>query len=1025
MLEFATPEFLLLAFPVWYGFFRWTKLPGSTAWLLAFPAWAVFVSWNLPADTSGLFWKTLDFAQTYGGWLLPIPLWLGLRHWATTATVTHWLRLALVAGLLMALGGPRWNIGGKGLDIIIVADRSRSLPDDAREEIRELIDSLQSHRKPGDRLAVVAFAAEPQLEQPLSETQTRKTFQRNVNPDGSDLQAALYRALSLLDPDRPARIIVLGDGEANGLSPFTAARRAREENVPIDVRIFERQRVGDVAVERVSLPRQIAPHEPFLFTATVYADGGTTAVARLERESVVNGQRVRKPVAEKTQRLHSGRNAIQFGDVLSTGGTHRYFVTVDMENDPQPENNRWEDEIFVETGPRLLLLVKDDNATDGRLAKTLTHDNSGIPTDVRVARQQPLSKLQLDRYRAVVLEDVPADHLGYLKMARLSKYVTDLGGGVMLTGGENSFGSGGYFKSPLDPILPVSMELREEHHKLRVAIAVVLDRSGSMRALVPGGQTKISLANQGAAECVRLLSQHDVVSVIAVDTQADVTQPLTPIEDKTGIIAKVESITSRGGGIYADVALQAARKQLDNAKQRGYQTRHVILFSDARDTELSPRLRGVGVADRQAKLVKRVKEMKSAGMTVSVIGLGTQQNVHADFLKAIANAGGGRAMFTDDARDLPRLFTQDTMNVARNTFLRKDDDHPDGFAGRRLPGPFLIGQPPRGRFPNVDGFNLTYARPEAQVAVVSADEYQAPFSAFWYRGLGRVAAIPLDVSGTYAGDFARWEHRRSFLLAHARWLLSGSDPREMYMEIERQGQEAVVTLEFDPRNPRRLQNAPQLRIVPPGEEPEAARSKPFRWIDHNRLETRFRLDRLGIFRTRVVTGANRSMRGPSIALPYSPEFFPRAGMPSGRETLEEITRLSGGRERTDVLEVLDRSNLPRLPRMVSMLPFLGVLTILVLLVEIAGRRLALWERRPIAETAEDEAVTQPSQPAWWRRWRLWGWKRRPFRKSGAGAPARMSEPEQSSEPRETRDAAPSISRVIEQAKEQARRRRRE
>ena len=118
------------------------------------------------------------------------------------------------------------------------------------------------------------------------------------------------------------------------------------------------------------------------------------------------------------------------------------------------------------------------------------------------------------------------------------------------------------------------------------------------------------------------------------------------------------------------------------------------------------------------------------------------------------------------------------------------------------------------------------------------------------------------------------------------------------------------------------------------------------------LQTRFRLNRLGIYRTQLVTGENKSVRGPSISLPYSPEFFPRSGQPSGRQTLAEIARLSGGTERTDVLELLDRTNLPRLPRMISLLPWLVVVAVL-LLVEIASlTELALRQSSALSGEAQ-------------------------------------------------------------------------
>lgn len=1039
MLQFESPQLLLLALPVWYGLYRWAKLPGETAWLLLLPGWVWFVTSELPADASGGVWDVVRFLQAWSGLLLPVPLWLGLREFARSADVTKWLRFALVVLLLFALPGPKWNLGGKGVDLILVVDRSLSVTDarkpdgsNARHEetVREIIETLQAARKPGDRIAVVSFGVEAHIEHLLSGERQFKEFRHAVNPHGSNLNDALQRALGLVDPNRPARILVLSDGESNGLSAFSAARRAAELNVPISVHALPANDVGDVLVRSLSLPERVTPNEPFLFSATIVADGDTTAMVRLRRESVVDGKILRRTIAEKEWQLRSGRNDIQFADTLKTGGTHRYFIEAEVRNDPRPQNNIWHDEVAVDAGPRMLLLVKDENAKSGRLAKLLTDENSGIPTDVMVAKFQPLTKLQLDRYRGVILEDVPADHLGFLKMARLAKFVTDRAGGLMVTGGENSFGSGGYFKSPLDKHLPVSMELREEHHKLRAAIAIVLDRSGSMRAPTMDGRTKMELANLGTEECVRILTHNDMVSVIAVDTAPDVRQPLTSAGEREAIISRVRSITSRGGGIYVDIALDAARKELKKAA--GYKTRHVILFSDARDTEISPRLFGAGPPEqREAKVIEQVQKMKAGGMTVSIIGLGNEDDRHGPLLKAIAKAGGGNAMFTEDARDLPRLFTQDAMKVARNTFLKKTKENPNGFAGKRVRGPHLVGRLGRDRFPNVDGYNLTYKRELAQAAVQSADQYNAPWSAFWHRGLGRVAAIPFEISGKYAGGFGQWNGRRRFLLTHAGWILGGDDPRDLFVDIKREGQNAVVRVELDPRDPNALTTIPKLKVIPPGREPGEAREPVLAWREDKILETRFRLDKLGIFRTQLVTGENQSIRGPSISLPYSPEFFPRdlnaeefgarARAPlTGRETLLQIAAISGGEERLDLLELLDRSNLPRTPRMISLVPWLALALLLVLLLEIGGRRLAWWERRSLRESVADEAIPRSRKRHWWQDWRE-AWQRR-RRKAAAESSARNKET--AAEPhRPPVTAGTQMESLLQQAKDQARRRR--
>src|SRR5690242_8610238 len=119
--------------------------------------------------------------------LLAIPLWFVYRRWGKATGVTGGLRLAILAVLLVALSGPEINLGGKGIDIVVVADRSRSLPADADARIRELIANLQSNRRVGDRVGIVTFGANGAIESTLSEESTLKEYQKQILPDGSDL----------------------------------------------------------------------------------------------------------------------------------------------------------------------------------------------------------------------------------------------------------------------------------------------------------------------------------------------------------------------------------------------------------------------------------------------------------------------------------------------------------------------------------------------------------------------------------------------------------------------------------------------------------------------------------------------------------------------------------------------------------------------------------------------------------------------------------------------------------------------
>ncbi|MBC7816983.1 MAG: hypothetical protein IAG10_08860, partial [Planctomycetaceae bacterium] len=100
----------------------------------------------------------------------------------------------------------------------------------------------------------------------------------------------------------------------------------------------------------------------------------------------------------------------------------------------------------------------------------------------------------------------------------------------------------------------------------------------------------------------------------------------------------------------------------------------------------------------------------------------------------------------------------------------------------------------------------------------------------------------------------------------------------------------------------------------------------------------------------------------------------RQGLPTGRELLSDVAKLSNGRERTDILSVL--ADPPRSVQTRSLLPWLFAFSIVVLLLEIAGRRLNWWESFPWwrrATAAVKPAVevqhAPTASPSWWESFR--------------------------------------------------------
>jgi hypothetical protein len=477
---------------------------------------------------------------------------------------------------------------------------------------------------------------------------------------------------------------------------------------------------------------------------------------------------------------------------------------------------------------------------------------------------------------------------------------------------------------------------------------MALDRSGSMAASAGPELTKMDLANRAAIEAMRLLGDQDEVGVLAVDTRAETVLPLQPAAQGRGQTGRVAAVRSSGGGIYVEEALSASYDAL-SASRAG--TRHTVLFADANDAE------GKGVS---LELAGRM--LRELGLTTSVVALGREGDRDSAFLRELAAAGGGQAWFTADPASLPRLFSMDTIAVAGSSFV-------EGPVGQRPleAGLVRLGELPT-TWPRIGGYNLGYDRPEATVALRSADEYAAPLLAAWNRGLGRVLTYCGEVEGPDTGELGTWTEYAPAFATAMRWVLGGAAPATWAGRVDRRGRDVRVEVEFDPeRGAEPPPEAPTLRVIPAraGAETETHR---FRWEGPQLLRARFRLAD-GAPRLLRVRAGERVLFLPPVQVPVPPEYEPRFGRTPGADVLAELSRISGGRERLDLGGLYAQERPERRARSLRGL-FLAALLGLALL-EIAGRRLGLgtvdrglrgWVRGRRAPRASGPGASPPRGP---------------------------------------------------------------
>ncbi len=812
------------------------------------------------------------------------------------------LRVAVLAFCVLMIAGPVLRRGGHGQRIVFLVDRSLSAGKEALSAASEMLALARREKAREDQIVTVTFgdgaSALVGPEAALSELGASSL------DDSSDLRAGLRLAGSLCGA-AGGRVFVVSDGLYTGPDPRELVPKLHRNGVTVDYWPIQKEQGTDAAITRVETPERVPTGQPFEMLVQIESPAALEATLRVDR----GGRTTEQGVS-----LQPGLNRFVIRDVAQRPGLALRTVSVSIPGDAVPENNRARAVTQV-VGASELLLINSSGEPDN-LSRALAASDM----NVRVSGPDlKLSSALLKHFRGVVLENVALSSLNDRADAALRNYVTEMGGGLLVTGGRSSFAAGGYYKSRLEDTLPVSMERKEEYSRPRLAMGIVLDRSGSMSMPVGGGVSKMDLANRAAAEAVSLLYDQDEVTVFAVDSVAHREVPLTTIGGNLEKIRRrILKIESMGGGIYVYNGLEAAVGELADSDAPN---RHIVLFADAADSE------------QPADYKNLVDTWNRAGGTISVIGLGTEQDTDADFLVDIARRGGGEVFFTTDPASLPRVFCEDAMRVARKTFIEQKT------AAEVTPLIVRLGKLGISEFPTFLGYNLCYAREDAAPIVKTADENAAPVLAVWQRGLGRVAALTCEADGPYTGALRGWKHYKPFFSSVVKWLRRERDDPSLFGSIVREGRRATILLEMDEQAAEDCTGASAYIIPPDESEPEKIA---LQWTFPRTLEATFRLERSGIYHGVVRTRRGRRVGLPPVVLPYSPEFEPKPPE-AGVTALKELADATGGAR---IMHVGDLFRVPKATASttagdLNLAPFLAPVVLLLVLCDIATRK-ALW-----------------------------------------------------------------------------------
>jgi Ca-activated chloride channel family protein len=667
---------------------------------------------NTPIEVGLPLWPILLAAVLL---VLALELFLALRQRMPIYPMI--LRGTALAALGFALFNPRIFSSTTALDVILGVDLSRSVGQEGREKAREILGAADRIKNSNTRTGLLTFGSAPEWESLPREGIPAGEFSSRLDRDETDIQAALQAAVAQVGEGRQGKILLISDGnenrgETSRVVPLLRTQGVQVWTLPVSL---SRGR-NEIYLSDLTLPRQVDSAEAYEIRGSIESLNDAPARVRLLRDGVLH--------AERELRLKAGSNSVTFHDSLTERGNHTYELLVESPDDTLAENNLLQGVVAVKGPPRVLVLSAQ---TENQHVISKVLRVQGYAVVEASPSAHPLTLSELSAYDLLVLDNVPAFQLSHAKMETIEKYVRDLGGGLLVIGGSQSYGAGGYFRTPLERILPVDMRPPARLEMPHVALLFVLDKSGSMGA---GGEgsTKLDLAKAAAIAAADIMNPSDQVGILAFDASWDWTLPFRQVGKGEWISERLSSLESDGGTDLYKAMLEAHRGIA--AKQAAI--KHVIVLSD-------------GLTDK-ADFHSLAARMARDGITVSTVSVGNDADVQ--LMADIAKDGKGRGYVALDPETIPQIFTTETLLISRDLLIEK----PVAPSIVASTGP-LKGVT-QNNLPALRGYVLTYPKARTELLMrVDKD----PLLVAWRYGVGRVMAFTSDLSGRWGGDWVAWQ----------------------------------------------------------------------------------------------------------------------------------------------------------------------------------------------------------------------------------------------------------------------------
>ncbi|HEY1013763.1 MAG TPA: VWA domain-containing protein, partial [Herpetosiphonaceae bacterium] len=847
--------------------------------------------------------------------------WGGQRLATLRRGLSLALRVLLLAALAGGLAGAQLVSPVRDLTTIFLLDVSDSVSPNQRAAQEQFVAEALRAMPDGDRAAIVVFGENAVIERLPSAGRTLGQLQSVPVVARTNIEDALRLGLTLFPADTQKRLVLLSDGGENSGRALTALRLAQSRDVAIDVVQTSLAAGAEVALTSLETVTQARDGQEIQLVANVESSVAQPGTVRFLVDQQI--------VGETPVQIPAGSSSYTSTIILNAPGYHQVTAQIVPSDDIRKQNNEASALINILGPPQVLIVAGAPE--DGRNLADALRAARLVPVVV-TPDAIPTTLGGLADYQAVVIANVNARNLPDETQRTLQSFVRDLGRGLVMIGGDQSYGIGGYTGTPIEEMLPVDMQLRNREKFPPVSVAVVFDISGSMGEMV-GGRQKVELAAEGAARVAQLLRDFDEISVLPFDGRAQ--NPYGPVPGTERETA-VEEILARGvvGGGGIDV-FPALRDAGDMLKGRTLPIRHIILLADGSDSQ------------SQEGAVQLAERQRGLGITTSVVAVGNGGDV--PFLRNVAAAGGGRFFLVEDASQLPDIVLEEGQ-LAFAPYLVEETFLPS--LGNDSP---ILADLLDENWPQIHGYNGTEPKDNAQVALYALDE--APLLAQWQYGLGRTVAWTSDFKGKWGRDLVVWDQFPRLAAQTVGWTLPVVSNDNIGVSTAFVGSEIEVTVYA--RDPSDLPLTGHAVTVDVVGADGVVRQATLREIGAGVYQGRVASPETGTYFLQLggadAGGRPVFQRSAGVIVPYSPEYRQGQANPA---LVAAIAAEAGGRVIEQPAAAFDHTL--RAVRRATPVHFgLLLLALLLLPLDIAVRRLRLGKLGELRLGRRKAAPTEP------------------------------------------------------------------